>query len=177
MGVARTRSFRLHGPVHRGVVPWLTASTAASALGIWALASEGPAGWLDLHDGIGFVLTVCSTALAINLVGKASIGYGVVPLIVVWRHGGATWAGTLTARWGLSRRRIRLDSRDIQVGLLDSARPQPKEGHIAYPRVTSGGASLELRTHGTVDAQELQEFLLSRAGAYEEFSATEGDTR
>ncbi len=169
------RAFRVHGRVHSGLLPWLAISVVVIVLGGWALLNEYQHGWLNLHFGFGFICIVGTAAMALYLGWKALIAHGAIPLVVVWRRGDALWAGTAMAPFGLSRRRIRLQGRDVRVKLLDAPRQRQASGQVFYPRITSGGASVDLRSHGEVDPQELQKFLVSCADAFGGFPATNSE--
>jgi hypothetical protein len=146
-----------------------------TVLGGWALTNEWSRGWTNLHFGFGFVFGLGSALIALHLGWKALIAYGVVPLVVIWRGRGEVWVGTAMAPLGLSRRRIRVQGRDVRVEFLDAPRPQKTSGQIFYPRVSSGGQGLNLRTHGAIDPQELREFLVSCAVSFGAAPATESE--
>jgi hypothetical protein len=132
-----------------------------------ALIREWSNGWLNLRFGFGFLFGVGSVVFLLSLVWQAFIAYGVLPLVVVWRGRGRgrgeVWVGTAMAPLRLSRRLIRVQGRDVRVELRGAPYPQDGSVRIFYLRVTSGGASLVLRSRGAVDPQELQNFLVSCA--------------
>ncbi len=169
--------FRVHGPVHVGLIPGLAIAVAVVVFGASALILEWPSGWLNLHFGFGFgfVFGVGSAAFVLSLVWQALIAYGAVPLVVVWRGRSDAWVGTAMAPVGLSRRRIRVQGRDVRVELLGAPHPQNASVQIVYPRVASGGASRHLRSRGAIDPQELQEFLVSCAVSFGAAPATESE--
>lgn len=160
------RTFRVHGRVHFGLIPGLALVVAVIVFGASTFIREGPHGWLDLRFGFGFVCLVGSVVFLLSLCWQALVAYGAVPLVVVWRGSDEVWAGTAMALLGLSRRRVRMRGRDVRVELLGAPYPQDGSLQIFYPRVTSGGASLDLRSRGAVDPQELQEFLVCCADAF-----------
>lgn len=171
---SRIRAFRVHGYVHYGLIPGIALGVAVVFLGTGTLIDDWPNGWPSVRFGFGFVCIVGSVIFCLSLVWQALIAYGLVPLVVVWRRGGAVWAGTVMATVGLSRRRLQLNGRDVKVELLGAPRPQEKSVQIFRPRITSGGVSLDLRSRGVIDQQELQEFLVSCADAYLGLPRTEG---
>jgi len=156
---------RARRPVHSGIVPWLVVSVVVAVSDASVVVVEDPRSSIDLRYGFAVAAVPVLAGFAAYLGWHSLVGYGLFPLVVVWRCGDSVWVGTPFARAGISRKRLKVNGSDIRVESLDAIRKQPVSGHVAYRRVSSGGANIDLRTYGCLDADELQEFLSRTIGA------------
>ncbi len=123
-----------------------------------------PRGMVDIRYWVFIVLCFLAPIVTAYFAWHLLIAWGIAPLFVMWERGEAIFMGTLPARLGLSRRRMRVRIQALRAEIMDSQRRQPQFGHVTHLRFTAGAEAIEIRTYGRVKPEEVEHFVFKSVG-------------